>query len=187
MIATEDPKRAAIDHITYSLDQCASLVPLLAEYEAEYPHLAGAVFTSFMTEFRVLYSFLLGQLDSKRRDVHQTDFLSNWSPSKSLARQRLKVLYDFVNVHVVHLSWGRFRAIRNIEDWLPAEYLDGPRLVAASYARILSDYLDVLDEFIKRLPSKSDEQQLFFGAAFNARHKVNTFMGLPSPSPVPPT
>jgi hypothetical protein len=187
MSTTEDPKRTAIGHITYSLDQCASLVPLFAEYEAEHPHLAGAIFTSFMTEFRVLYSFLLGQLDSKRRDAHQTDFLPKWSPSKSLARQRLKELYDFINVHVAHLSWGRFRTVRNIEEWIPAQYLDGSRLAAASYARILSDYLDVLDEFIKRLPSKSDEQQLFFGAAFNARHKVNTFMGLPPPSPVLPT
>lgn len=82
------------------------------------------------------------------------------------------------------MSWKRFENQNDGIDYLiPAEYLDGRRLTVTGYARALSDYLDVVDEFVQNLPSQSDEQKLFFGAAFNARYKVNAFTAVPM---VPP-
>lgn len=89
---------------------------------------------------------------------------------------------NFVDKHRVHLSWARFESPRgSLSDWVPDEYLDDGRLKAAGFARILTDYLDILDEFILKLPRRSDEQWRFSGATGQARTKVNRFMGLPPP------
>jgi hypothetical protein len=184
LTAATDAKRLMIGHLTQLLDQCASMLPFIAKYESECLDLVRvACMDSFMIDFRALYGFMLAPLDSKRRDAHRIDYIPDWKPSWTDACRRLKEMTEFVHKHRAHLSWKRFENWRNgkdqkdrkygIECWTPADYLDAGRLTATSYARILSDYLDVLDEFIKHLPSQSDEQQLFFGAVFNARHKVN--------------
>jgi hypothetical protein len=187
---TSEQKRLAIGHFSYLLDQCASLLPYIAQYEAEQLYLIwDACGVKFTTDFRALCGFLIAE--RQRRDAHGEDFLPGWKPTETSACEHLKEVTNFIHKHRAHLSWQRFENQNDgkfgIERWVPAGYLDAGRLTAASYARILTDYLDVLDEFINRLPSKSDGQQLFFGAAFNARHKVNAFMGLPSPSPVLPS
>lgn len=175
-------RHAAIGQFASLLDHLASLLPHIAEHEDQHQyHVRLACTNSFTTDLRALYGFMLGP--QKSRDVHRCDFLRAWTPSQSRARKRLDKFVGFIDAHRDHFSKRRFAAdFHRIEEWVPNEYLQGQRLTARGYAYALSDYLAVLDEFVAQLPPGSDEQRLFCGAAFNARYKVDEFLGLPQPT-----
>jgi hypothetical protein len=170
-----------IGHFTMLLGQCAAVLPYIAEYEdGRGPDAVwDACTNSFATDFRALHGFMFRP---NSRDADRTDFVSptDWEPSETAATERLKKLANFIDKHRAHLSRKRFKKGRgSICSWVPDEHLDSGRLKAVGYARILTDYLDVLDEFILELPTKSKEQWLFAGASGVARNGVNSFMGLP--------
>jgi hypothetical protein len=169
-----------IEQFSALLGHCASLLPFIAEDEDKHEryHVWVACNNSFTTDLRALLGFLTADHDS--RSAHRTDFCG-WKPNKKAPSvKRLKRLYTFTHVHRAHLSWERFESERSdLSSKIPADYLNDGRLKAAGYARILTDYPDVLDEFILELPRKSKEQWLFAGASGVARNGVNSFMGLP--------
>jgi hypothetical protein len=180
-------EREMIGHLTWLLNQCATIIPYIHQYETEGLHpVSDACANSFTTDFRALYGFLIGPKDRKARDAHRRDYAPDWTPSRTAEIKRLEDLKPFIDKHRAHVTWDRVKERSSIEKSLPPEYLQNRRLIAASYAYILSDYLNILDEFTRNLPTASDEQKLFFSASFDPRAKVNRFMGLPAPDPTPP-
>jgi hypothetical protein len=178
----EPAKWSAIGQFTATLNHIANLLPYIAQYENDLGHhaLRVACTDSFLSDFRAHYSFMLGPRDP--RDAHRTDFLQRWKPTRSAGVRRLEQFIRFIHIQRAHFSWERFRDTpHDIEDWVPREYLEKRRLSSRKLAKALSDYLDVVDEFVANLPKDSLEQRAFRTAAFNARYKVNKFLGLPPP------
>jgi hypothetical protein len=173
----EPEKWSAVGQFTAVLDQAVGLLPYIAAEEDGGSHVQWVAYTnSLTTDLRALYGFLLGPRNE--RDAHRTDFVQKWTPSKSDARRRLDKFIDFIHVHRAHFSRKRFTdPSPDIEDWVPPEYLEKRRIKAKGYAQALTDYLDVVDEFVQQLPQDSLEQQAFRGAASSARNKVNRFLG----------
>jgi hypothetical protein len=173
----EPEKWSTIGQFTAVLTQAADLLPYIAEEENGGNHAKWVAYcNSLTTDLRALYGFMLGPRNE--RDAHRTDFVQKWTPSKSDARRRLDKFIDFIHVHRAHFSRKRFADLYPaIEDWVPAEYLERGRITAKGYAQALTDYLDVVDEFIQRLPPDSLEQRAFRGASSAARYKINEFLG----------
>jgi hypothetical protein len=173
-----EPARSIIGHITYSLAHLADMVSYVDEYtgDVQHHHLRIACTDSYLLYFRMLYLFLLEDRSSGRKDAHRSDFLDRrtWQPDKkSVGARRMAMLADFTSKHRAHLSMSRF------ED-TDLQHLLGVRRMTAEYlARILLDYLDVLDSFIARLPdTKESGKRAWIGAAYGPRYKIEVGLGL---------
>jgi len=178
-----EPLRSIIGHITHSLNHLADMLVYIDEYQQDHltrHSLRIACMDSFLLHFRVLYNFLLGPRGGRRvsgKDAHRLDFLdtSTWPRPKTVATKRMEVLADFVSKYRAHLSMGRFVPIyQSLEDILGVR-----RLTAEFLARTLLDYLEVLDDFIGRLPdTRESGKRAWQGAAYNARYKTEVRLGI---------
>jgi hypothetical protein len=173
-----EPARSIIGQITYHLDHMAEM--LYAVDEIEDHHRRMACIDSFLIDFRCLYYFLIE--NRKVDDAHRFDFLgpSEWQPTrKTAAARRMAALVNFISKYRAHLSKSRFDPPRQaLEDHIGVSRVDGKYL-----ARVLLDYLDILDQFIEKLPDDRNSGKKFWrGAAENARYKTEVALGIREPA-----
>jgi hypothetical protein len=141
-----DPTTAIIGQIGLHLSRMAEMV--YAIDEAEYQdHRRTAFVDCFLLDFRALSYFLWG---GKSTEVRCYDFvdIKNWQPRKTDATKRMHKLAVIVSKHRAHLSWSRFVPTdQDLQD------LAGiPDFSAEFLGRVLLDLLDILDDFISKLP-----------------------------------
>jgi hypothetical protein len=166
--------RAIIGQITHHLNHMAEMLYAIDEAGYEY-HRRIAFVDSFLIDFRALYYFLLGPRE--RGAAHRYDFvdIEKWQRPKTEATKRMDKLALFVSRHRAHLSWSRF-----VPTYQDLEHLVGiPKFSAEFLGRVLLDLLDILDDFIGKLPDdKGSGKWAWTGAAFNARYKTEIALGL---------
>lgn len=165
--------RSIIGQMSHHLDHMANMLQYIDEYEYANHDLCIACTDSFLLDFRALYGFLLGQRGG--RDAHRYAFLTmkEWQRPKTAATKRLDSLAKFVSKHRAHLSESRFIQPRQSLQ----EVLGVPSLAPEYLAQALLDYLDVLDQFIGRLPD-SIGKAAWQSAVFNARYKTEVQLGI---------
>jgi hypothetical protein len=171
------PARAIIGQITHHLSHMSAMVYAADEARDDY-HRRIAFVDSFLLDFRALYNFLLGPEDSK--DAHRYYFVDKktWPRPKTEATKRMRKLALFMGRHRAHLSWGRF--VPTDQD---LELLVGiPRLDAEFLGWVLLDFLDILDDFISKLPDdKESGQRAWISAAMANRYKTEVALGVREP------
>jgi hypothetical protein len=81
----------------------------------------------------------------------------------------------FIGQHRAHLIWSRF--VPTDQD---LENLVGiPKFSAEFLGRVLLDFLDILDDFISKLPDdKESGKRAWIGAAKGARYKAEVALGV---------
>jgi hypothetical protein len=170
------PTRSIIGQITFSLGHLADMLHYIDEYYDDNHHLWVACTDSFLLDFRMLYYFLL---ENRRQgtDAHRFDFLDikAWQRPKTDATKRMAKLADFISKHRAHLSKSRF-----VPEYQGLEEVLGVKRLTAEYlGRVLLDYLDVLDDFIEKLPdTRESGKRAWLGAAGSARYKTEVALGL---------
>ena len=169
-----EPQRAIIGQIGHHLSHLSEMVYAVDEARHDY-HRRIAFVDSFLLDFRALYDFLLGPGDSK--DAHRYYFVDKktWPRPKTDATKRMGKLALFIGKHRAHLSWGRL--VPTDQD---LELLVGiPRLDAEFLGRVLLDFLDILDDFISKLPDdKESGKRAWISAAMGARYKTEVALGV---------
>lgn len=170
-----EPLRSIIGQVTHHLDHLADMLYYIDEYWYENDGLRVACTDSFLIDFRMLYYFLLE--NRQGTDAHRFDFLDvkAWQRPKTDATKRMAKLADFISKHRAHLSMSRF-----VPQYQDLEGLLGVRRLSAEYlGRVLLDYLDVLDDFIDKLPDTIESgKRCWVSAAYNARYKTEVALGL---------
>jgi hypothetical protein len=168
------PQRAIIGQIAHHLSHMAEMVYAVDEAGHDY-HRRIAFVDSFLLDFRALYYFLLGKRDGD--DAHRYDFvdIKTWQRPKTDATKRMDKLVLFIGQHRAHLSWSRF--VPTDQD---LENLVGiPKLSAEFLGRVLLDFLDILDDFISKLPDdKESGKRAWISAAMGARYKTEVALGV---------
>jgi hypothetical protein len=169
------PTRAIIGQITHHLDHMAEMLYAIDDKEAN-NHLRRTAFVdSFLLDFRALYYFLL----DKRRDndAHRYDFvdIKTWQRPKTDATKRMHKLVLFISKYRAHLSMSRF-----VPEYQELEDLLGVRRISAEFlGGVLLDFLEILDDFIDKLPEgKESGKAAWIGAAYNARYKTEVALGV---------
>jgi hypothetical protein len=171
------PARVIIGQITYHLDHMAEMLQAIDEYDElnEHDHRRIAFVDSFLLDFRALYYFLLGPRTAG--DAHRYDFvdIQTWQRPRTEATKRMDKLVLFISKHRAHLSMSRF-----VPEYQDLRDLIGvSRITAEFLGQVLLDYLDILDDFIDKLPEGTERGKGFWqGAAYNARYKTETALGL---------
>jgi hypothetical protein len=171
------PTRGVVGQITHHLDHLAEMLYAIDEYdELNYHHHRRIAFVdSFLLDFRALYYFLLGQRTAG--DAHRYDFVDirAWQRPKTEATKRMDKLVRFISKHRAHLSMSRF-----VPEYQDLESLIGvPQITAEFLGQVLLDYLDILDDFIDKLPEGTESGKGFWqGAAYSARYKTETALGV---------
>jgi hypothetical protein len=172
------PTRSIIGQITSSLDHLANMLHYIDECYDDNHHLRIACTDSFLLDFRMLYYFLLD--NRQGTDAHRFDFLDikAWQRPKTDATKRMAKLADFISKHRAHLSMSRFAPeYQNLE-----EILGVKKLTAEYLGRVLLDYLNVLDDFIDKLPdTRESGKRAWLGAAGSARYKTEVALGSREP------
>jgi hypothetical protein len=168
------PASSIIGQITHHLSHMAEMLYAIDEAGYEY-HRRTAFVDSFLIDFRALYYFLLGPGTSK--EAHRLYFVDKktWPRPKTDATKRMGKLVDFISMHRAHLNWSRFvRPYQDLED------LIGVRRIGAEFlGRVLLDFLEILDDFIDKLPEgKESGKAAWIGAAYNARYKTEVALGV---------
>lgn len=120
-------------------------------------------------------------MGGKSTEVRCYDFVDKkrWQPPKTDATKRMHNLVVFISNHRAHLSRSRF--VPPSED---LEELIGVRRITAEFlGEVLLNHLDLLDDFITKLPEgKESGKDAWIGAAFNARYKLKWRLGCVSPT-----
>ncbi len=171
------PTRGIVGQITHHLDHLAEMLYAIDEYdELNYHHHRRIAFVdSFLLDFRALYYFLLGPRTAG--DAHRYDFVDirAWQRPKTEATKRMDKLVLFISKHRAHLSMSRF-----VPEYQDLEDLIGVSQITAEFlGRVLLDYLDILDDFIDKLPEGTESGKGFWqGAAYSARHKTEVALGV---------
>lgn len=170
------PTRSIIGQVTSSLDHLANMLCYIDEYYDENHDLRVACTDSFFLDFRMLYYFLLE--NRQGTDAHRFDFLDikAWQrPKTDAATRRMAKLADFISKYRAHLSMSRF-----VPEYQALEDVLGVKRLTAEYlGHVLLDYLDVLDDFIDKLPdNRGSGKRGWLGAAGNARYKTEVALGL---------
>ena len=169
-----EPTRSIIGQIAHHLSHMAEMVYAVDESRHDY-HRRIAFVDSFLLDFRALYYFLLGTRDGD--NAHRYDFvdIKTWQRPKTKATKRMDKLVLFIGQHRAHLSRSRF--VPTDHD---LELLVGmPRLDAEFLGQVLLDFLDILDDFISKLPDdKETGQRAWISAAMGARYKTEVALGV---------
>jgi hypothetical protein len=171
------PTRGIVGQITHHLDHLAEMLYAIDEYdELNYHHHRRIAFVdSFLLDFRALYYFLLGPRTAG--DAHRYDFVDirAWQRPKTEATKRMDKLVLFISKHRAHLSMNRFvPEYQNLEDLIGVS-----QITAEFLGQVLLDYLDILDDFIAKLPEGAESGKGFWeGAAYNARYKTEIALGV---------
>jgi hypothetical protein len=171
------PTRGVVGQITHHLDHLAEMLYAIDEYDAlDYHHHRRIAFVdSFLIDFRALYYFLLDRRTAG--DAHRYDFVDirAWQRPKTEATRRMDKLVRFISKHRAHLSMSRF-----VPEYHDLEDLIGVSQITAEFlGQVLLDYLDILDDFIDKLPEGTESGKGFWqGAAYSARYKTEIALGV---------
>jgi hypothetical protein len=84
-------------------------------------------------------------------------------------------LERFISTHRAHLSWRRF-----VPPYEDLEELIGVRRISAEFlGRVLLDFLEILDDFIDKLPEgKEMGKDAWIGAVYGARYQTELALGV---------
>jgi hypothetical protein len=171
------PTKWVVGQITHHWDHLAEMLYAIDEYdELDYHHHRRIAFVdSFLIDFRALYYFLLDRRTAG--DAHRYDFVDirAWQRPKTEATRRMDKLVRFISKHRAHLSMSRF-----VPEYHDLEDLIGVSQITAEFlGQVLLDYLDILDDFIDKLPESTESGKGFWqGAAYSARYKTEIALGV---------
>jgi hypothetical protein len=104
-------------------------------------------------------------------DVHRLDFvdIKSWQRPKTDTTKVMAKLVLFISKYRAHLS--RVRIAPTYRD--PENFLDVPELGSEFLSHVFLDFLDILDNFIDKLPDDEESgKRAWISATSTARHKV---------------
>jgi hypothetical protein len=168
------PTRAIIGQITHHLSHMAKMLYAIDEAGNEQDRRTAFV-DSFLLDFRALYYFLLGPGTSKA--VHRCCFVDSktWPRPKTDETKCMDKLVLTIGKHRAHLDWSRF-----VPTYQDLENLVGiPKFSAEFLGKVLLDFLDILDDFIDKLPEGQESgKRAWIGAAYAARYTTEVALGV---------
>jgi hypothetical protein len=144
----------AAQHVTFELDQVASLPAQIERFEREGSTSGIACFESFLLHARNLIDFLLGSHDPD--EIQRTDYIEGWNPPKSAASRRLRDVLPVLHERLAHLSWRRIEASD----------------VRVDQRQIAHDVMTVIGAFVQKLEENSSPHAEWFRTAFDANRRV---------------
>jgi hypothetical protein len=169
-----EPTRAIIGQIGHHLAHMAEMPYAIDELARDQYLRRNAFVDSYLLHFRALYYFLWGR---KRTEVRCHDFVDSkkWQPPKTDATKRMRKLALIISQHRAHLARSRFEPTdQDLENLVGI-----PKFSAEFLAQVLLDYLDVLDDFISKLPDdKESGKDAWITAASAARYKTEVALGV---------